>query len=142
MRGTLLDALHALSNSEGGVSQHRCSNQCFLLTWTTEGDLDLNVTHQFTRWLTQSSTHRRMDMTGRKYGKTWKICHRRHKGSQQCNQTMLSELLCALTVCQGLGPTEKDNSAPESMNTHPRRHTMFYGTGRLFFSFLSPFSST
>lgn len=73
-----------------------------------------------TRWLTWSSTHRRMDITGRKYGKTWKICHRRHKGSQQCNQTMLSERLCALTVCQGLGPTEKDNSAPESRNTHHR----------------------
>lgn len=60
-----------------------------------------------------------MDMTGRKYGKTWKICHRRHKGSQQCNQTMLSEYLCALMLCQGLGPTEKDNSAPKSMTLTP-----------------------
>ena len=54
------------------------------------------------------------------YEKTWKICHRRHKGSEQCNQMMLSERLCAPAICQGLGPTEKDNSAPESMNTHHR----------------------
>lgn len=120
MPGTLLDALHSSSNSDLGDSPHCCSNQCFLLTRTTEGEQNLNFTsNNFARWLTCSYTHGWMDITGRKYEEIWKGCQRRHNGFEQRNQMTHSEYLCTTAICQVLGPSEKDNSAPESDDHSP-----------------------